>query len=330
MDIRRTRWGAKPALTREGTKIIQKRRIQWYVQAGRQIEGPFPARVVRERLLLGRLLPGSLVSVDGEAWAPAIDFDPLIPMEWHLERRPPDEDARRWRGERLAAAQRWADERRARERRIRARAAADAARSDRRGADRRTHPEPPETRAWRERRARGSEAAAPDFRGALGALGLLVAGLVLAATVLPPVEPVPVRLSPSVVACAATPRDRVDWRGCDKAGAWLKGAALGSANLARMRLAGANLAFANLSYADLEKTDLSHADLRYARLRGADLAGANLAFAVFVGADLRNADFRGAALRGADMTGARLGRALWTDGKPCAAGSVGSCARAHR
>jgi len=77
------------------------------------------------------------------------------------------------------------------------------------------------------------------------------------------------------------------------------------------------------------------ADMRGGNLRGFNLTGANLAGANLSGANLSyvsafEADFRGANLTGASVTGLQLGgadlsEAVWTDGRVCAAGSIGTC-----
>ena len=110
--------------------------------------------------------------------------------------------------------------------------------------------------------------------------------------------------------CAAPPGPGVVWTGCDRPRAALLAA----------RLAGADLAFVNF-----EAAELGHADLRGARLVGARLRGAGLAYADLRGADLGHADLAGANLGRARLDGALLGATIWTDGRRCAAGSVGRC-----
>jgi hypothetical protein len=81
-------------------------------------------------------------------------------------------------------------------------------------------------------------------------------------------------------------------------------------------------------------------DLRNADLRGSDLAGANLEGANLLGANLEGANLEGANLEdascekakllkarlgGVKLEGANLEDVVWSDGKVCAKGSVGSC-----
>ncbi|WP_028574946.1 pentapeptide repeat-containing protein [Desulfonatronovibrio hydrogenovorans] len=70
-------------------------------------------------------------------------------------------------------------------------------------------------------------------------------------------------------------------------------------------------------------------------LQGANLAGINLQGAYLKNADLRNANLTnarlihaylyGARMEGAALTNADLSRAIWTDGRVCAFGSMGVC-----
>jgi uncharacterized protein YjbI with pentapeptide repeats len=107
------------------------------------------------------------------------------------------------------------------------------------------------------------------------------------------------------------------------------------ASMASMRLDGSNLQGANLSYAilqlaSLEKVNLSLANLEGAHMHGVNLRGANLMLANLSKVNLLDADLSGANLRGANLQGtllmkARLDGATWTDGRTCAAGSIGEC-----
>jgi uncharacterized protein YjbI with pentapeptide repeats len=108
-----------------------------------------------------------------------------------------------------------------------------------------------------------------------------------------------------------------------------------NASMASMRLDGANLQRANLSYAILQLANLKGANLMLANLEGAhlhavNLRGANLMMANLRKVSLLDADLSGANLRGANLTGAillkaRFDNATWTDGRICAANSIGEC-----
>lgn len=107
------------------------------------------------------------------------------------------------------------------------------------------------------------------------------------------------------------------------------------ASMPQIRLDGANLTRANLSYAIMQLANLAGANLMLGNLEGAHLHAANLQKANLMMANLQrvnllDADLRGANLQGANLVGAiliktKLGNATWTDGRICAADSVGEC-----
>ncbi|MDJ0807297.1 MAG: pentapeptide repeat-containing protein [Gammaproteobacteria bacterium] len=132
--------------------------------------------------------------------------------------------------------------------------------------------------------------------------------------------------------CSAKAAPRVNWRHCvmrgiDVGDASLAGANLDSAILREAKLTATDLSGANLRYADLSGADMSYAQLNRAALIGANLQGANLAEADLTDTDLRFADLSGVRLQGALLSRTRFDEAIWIDGKPCAAGSVGECRR---
>ncbi len=107
------------------------------------------------------------------------------------------------------------------------------------------------------------------------------------------------------------------------------------ASMANMRLdeanlKGGNFEAASLQLANLYKANLEGANLHRTHLHAVNLRGANLKNADLRGANLLDADLAGADLSGADLTGAiliqaKFDKAVWTDGRICAAGSVGGC-----
>ena len=107
------------------------------------------------------------------------------------------------------------------------------------------------------------------------------------------------------------------------------------ASMEKMRLDGAKLQRANFSFAimqliNLKGADLMLANLESSHLHAANLQGANLMLANLHKSNLLDADLSGANLQGANLTGAiliqtKLDGATWTDGRICAAGSVGEC-----
>lgn len=264
----------------------------WFVRRDDTVQGPFPEPLVCRYLAIGRVVDTDEVSQDGSYWRPAQDVPVLTQGAEALlapagvdEAADPD-----WAEERSKAARRWLDDRKSPDPRGRSNAPpVDAAILERRsGSDRRQMPETVEQKAYREGRG--------DFESwlrsrrqrygiAAAFVMLALLWLVISPTLFKPVNPVAVGLHIGASDCTAAARKGVNWSGCTMDGALLVGV-------------------------DLRAADLLGASLKQANLRYADLARANL---------LR------ADLSGADLTGTRLDGAVWSDGRVCAAGSVGVC-----
>lgn len=310
-----------PALCRHGDRAADygtergamKESQNWYVRRGKEIKGPFPAGLVSRYLLLGRVRENDEVSRDRQEWFQAGRVAELIPEAMRLARANPDDEEAQ---ERLAAARRWADERR-----------------DVRG----TPPESGDDRRKEEQSAeeialRSAHLAREDEFSAVPLVTrrdyLIIAVLVALLAALPFV--LPSRHQVDKPQCAAPPAPRVNWSNCRLQGqqypnsnlaqAHLRNADLTGALLRAANLAGADVAYADLTLAILRGANLSHADLKGASLRQADLSNADL-----TGADLAYADLRHAILDGATLTGAVLDNAIWVDGTVCLPGSVGTC-----
>ncbi len=291
----------------------------WYTRKGGAVRGPFPTGMVRRFVLLGRLDEDSDVSPDREAWFRLGDIERLVPEELkHLE-TPEDQ-------ERLLRARLREDERR----RDRRHDDDDAGRERRRGSDRRG-PEPEilvVRRAARERELEHT-AAAPRRSMVLAwsILGVVLGGLLIAGIYAGMSAP---RGTEPVRNCDASAAPEVDWGNCSLEGAKLDGAALmgariDNADLHSAALRGADLTRSNLAYSNLSTADLRYANLSHAILLGTGLRSADLRNAILRQADLSYADLRGAQIGGADLEGARLDKAIWIDGRVCAAGSLGDC-----
>ncbi|MGM0670739.1 pentapeptide repeat-containing protein [Thioalkalivibrio sp.] len=304
-----------PAETGTGTG----RHELWYTRRDSQVCGPYPQRSIGRFLILGRLRPDDEISLDRETWW-RIDQRPhLIPEELQNAHTPEGR-------ERLEQARLREDERR-RERRH---DAPPPEIRERRKADRRC-PESPETVSHRQQWAEILERPAPPwtqwFRGprpwiagglaVAAALALLIGfGIAFERDTGPD--------------CDASPAPGINWNYCDKAGADLRdgdltGASLHSTRLAGARLQGARLADADLRFADLSLAGLEGADLAGANLTGADLLQTRLADASLERANLTHANLTGAEMAGARLDNARLDRSIWTDGRTCARGSIGTC-----
>jgi len=113
------------------------------------------------------------------------------------------------------------------------------------------------------------------------------------------------------------------------------GADMHNSSMTTMRLDNANLERANLSNSILQLSNLKGANLMLANLQGAHMHGvnlenanlmmANLSKANLMDANLSGANLRGANLNGAILLKAKFDNATWTDGRVCAAGSIGEC-----
>jgi hypothetical protein len=284
----------------------------WYVRNKNKVIGPFPTGQIQQEILLGRISVQAEVSKDKEDWRPLRQCPQLIPTA--LKADAADEHAR----ERLAAARRWADERR-RERRE------DETDPARKTPGRRSR-EDYETLEYRGHREAVMQTLHPSKERfvtvALLVIALLVGGLYVGVNWVP--------VLPAGPQCEAVAKSAVNWRQCNKAGLQLpnsdlSGATLNSTNFDGANLAGTKLVNADLAYADLSNSNLRASNLQQAHLKGASLRAADLSKANLVKADLSYADLQNAKLDESVYTDADFSHAIWLDGKHCLAGSIGVC-----
>lgn len=279
----------------------------WYVRRGGKVSGPFPTQVVANNALLGRFLPGDEVSLDQSEWRQLMAVEALMPPELLELHRTTDPEQRQWLEERLKAARRWADQRTHEDRR-KEREVWDEAR---RGEERRKIPADSDVLALPHHHAPAERE--PSLRRYLGpvlGLGVVFLAVILGLFYFKPVHPVKVGVMPMQPQCQQAAVPRINWSGCDKR---------------KVRLRGADLGGSNLGYADFSQADLSGSRMRQASLVGANFRNADLNHADLDGADLSYADLGGANLVSASLAGTVLDHAIWTDGRECAAGSLGQC-----
>lgn len=305
----------------EFMELMENEHQLWFTRRNGEVRGPYPERLIRSYLLLGRLRMDDEVSLDQQRWYALRSQPHLIPVEFY------DTDTPEGR-ERLLQAKRREDER-SPERRARPYPDELSSQTDQRAGDRR-RPEPPELVSHRYQRVQLLQSPKPSSNlpqgprlwiglavGLLGLLLLLWLGMD--------------RQEPDAAAdCLAPAQPGVNWSYCRMVGMDLRGQDLTGANLSNADLLGAKLSEAHLvgadlGYADLRRARLDRADLSGARLTGAMLQETVLTDTRLAGADLSHADLRGARLDHADLTGAILSRTLWTDGRVCASGSIGTC-----
>jgi hypothetical protein len=263
----------------------------WYIRQGDNTQGPFPESLICRFIILGRIGEQDEVSQDGNYWQQAGDVPELIEGVRHLlsmssRSKTPDPE---WDEERAKAVLRWLDDRKSPDPRARQSPAnANIGQEQRRGQDRRQTPETVEQHTYREWRGE-FDAWLRQHRKRYGFVWAVIGGFVFIATLFvlfyQPVNPIKMGLEIHASNCEERARQGINWSGCVKDDTLL---------------VGADLSGAELVGTSLQRTNLSHADLRRANLTQARLDGANL-------------------------TGARLGEAVWTDGRICAADSVGQC-----
>lgn len=251
------------------------------------MQGPFPESLICRFLILGRLGEQDEVSQDGHHWTLAEDVPELAEGIRKLMPLPDKSDDPEWDEERAKAVLRWLDDRKSPDPRGQD-GAPPAAPQPRTGKDRRQQPETVEQyvyREWRGEFERWLRQHHERYRWVWLSLALAVVVIMLCVIFYRPVNPIKVGLQLHASNCEAPPARGVNWSGCIKDDMLLVGA--------------------DLHGAELVGTRLNRANLRQADLRRANLAQAQLA--------------------GADLSGAQLEGAIWTDGRICAAASVGHC-----
>jgi len=291
-------------------------RRTWYIRRDQQIEGPFPAGLISQYVLLERVNNETELSHDLTHWKPLSELPELIPAVIKADLSDPQAY------ERFLAARRWADER---SRDVYSSQHLDEAGTDWDGHDRRSL-ESQQNTCYHSHGAEPGQDNNKDARTRL--IGTLLAGailIVISAIIIfnspPPLEE---------AGCNQPPRPGINWSNCLMEGVNLQGRNLTGAdmknmNLSQSNLAGAQLVNANLSYSILSVANLQNANLRSAVLVGAGLRGANLADANLEGADLSYAELKGANLNGVNLNNTKLDNAIWIDGQYCAPGSLGQC-----
>ncbi len=289
----------------------------WYTKRGDDILGPFPAKAISQALLIGRLKPTALVSLDKVEWLALGDVEALVPEVMKADMTDPEAQAR------LEAARRAADERLARDRRSREKTTA----AEQREGDRRQEEsvEDIEERVARTERLQKLMKTERQSKWPLVVMMVLLTGMVAAAIWLTPSDN-----GAGDSDCEAPPTAGVNWDNCQMPGlsvgrASLSAASVRNANLTAANLAGGDLRDINLAYSNLSLADLSGSDLSNASLVGVDFRQASLAHADLRNADLSHADLRGANLLKARLDGAKLSKTIWWDGSVCGPASVGEC-----
>lgn len=277
----------------------------WYLRHEGKIVGPYPPPQVEELLRSGEIFGDWEISLDERDWLLLKESEQFFTQE-ATSRADQTAGKMAWAEERQRARARWQgvneDEPVPRDVEI------DESRRLALGLD----------QQHTERLVSAERARRPSWLiGLMALLALAVVGV--AVWWGQNVKPIQAALN-QAVNCAAPAAEGVNWSGCDKRGAALAGARMRNARLDRTRLEDARLAGAVLEYASAVGANLRNADLRGAKLTAADLSGADLS-----GADLSGANLRYASISNTQLFGTRLDHVVWSDGRACAAGSVGEC-----
>ena len=285
--------------------VDEARETLWYVKRGQQINGPFPAAMIRNNVALGRIRGEDLVSADGRRWyradkgwtgiASTVEKGTACDDERRSERRAstaPDVS--------LSGEQRCGDDRRKRE--------------SREVIERRARSE----RVWASLKSR-----TPGLRKPMLALGLILSFVTTLSLVSVPEKK-------RVADCSQPAAANANWDFCNLAGGSfanqdMRNLSGRNANLASGTFSNADMANSDLAYADLNHADLTLSQLSGARLVGANLRNARLNHARLDGADLRFADLTNAEIAGLELAGADLFNAIWVNGRICRRHSVGAC-----
>lgn len=285
--------------------------MYWYLRRQNRVSGPFPLKQLQQSILLGRVGLNDEVSPDKQEWQAIRGIAQLIPEV--LNNDPGDPQAR----ERLAAARRWADDRRGERR--------DVADQSRLGLGRR-EPEPHVElvhRSHREVLLRTIKNRREKFFGsAVVVLMVLLAAGYAGFFWVPKVVP--------GAQCDAKAAPAVNWNNCQLPGLQqlntdMQKAQLSGANLQTANLFGSNLQGADVAYADFSRANLSFVDLQKSNAKGTNFTGADLSRANLSNADMSYANFRQAKLNEANFSNTTLDHAIWIDGKTCSPHSIGKC-----
>lgn len=285
----------------------------WYLRKKEAITGPFPAGQISQLLIVGRLSVEDEVSYDKDEWFAIKEIPALIPDVL-------DETDTGQQSERLAAARRWADERREERRE-------DNLQTPSRKSKGRRQDESAQELEYRQHR----ESIYKKFREQPK---MAVAKLALFTGVLLVILWGSFNYSPLNIIdesdCSAQPRKGVNWRNCNKLALIAIRADISESNLNSVVLRDANLFASDFSksrmdYSDLSSSNLSFAIFKQANLKGANFKKSDLRRADFSNANLSYADFTNASIADAIFNGADLSNAIWIDGLQCQKGSLGQC-----
>ena len=257
----------------------------WYIRClpENEVKGPFPAGQISQEILLGRYKPTDEVSHNKEIWLKIENVAELLPDIFTKDRENPDFE------DRLAAARRWADERK---------------------------------RSGTVNRNNKKNSLLTTIMQVGAVLTVVFFVIVLAFKYSPKSK---ITADCSAPAQKEVNWNECNFIAAQLMRVNLDKANLMNTNLQQANLLGANLSFANLKYAKLNSANLQSVNFTKATLKGANLVAADLTDAIFSETDLSYANFQGALIHNTHFDGALLSNAIWVDGRTCAKGSIGQC-----
>lgn len=281
---------------------------KWYVMRTGKVQGPFSYNILLKLGRLGRLKPTDKLSHDQEKWRKAASYPALFPSESTPIQLKDDERSGLDRRDELNQTNETVGE------------------HQRQKVDRRSQ-EAPETIERRKMRTKLLEAINKSHTKDHFPLATIIIAVIvvisLAVMFTPSDEPVDID-------CNAPADVGVVWDNCRLSNLSLVEGELNGASIKNADLSGGNFTSARMvkvdfSFSNLNKANFQSANLNNAVLVGVDMQSANLYSVSLRESDLSYADLRGANLKNADLTNALFSKTIWTDGKICAAGSVGEC-----
>ena len=287
----------------------------WYIRKNDKITGPFPSGQLSQLLVVGRLNVDDEISHDKDEWLKIQEVPSLIPDVL-------TDDSDESQAERLAAARRWADERRE-ERRL------ENPQTPSRVSNGRRNKESEQDVEYRQHR----ESVYKQFRERPKTA---ITKLVTYTTFIFALIWASFNYSPLTISdepdCSTSARKGVNWRLCNKLGLVAIRADFSESNLNSTILRNSNL-FASvftqsrMDYSDLSGSNLSYAVFNKANLKGANLKNSDLRQSDFTSANLSYVDFSNSSIVGANFKNADLSHAIWIDGGKCKSGSIGLCVK---
>ncbi len=288
-------------------------RKTWFVRRDNVVKGPFLSAQITRNILLGRLHPDDELSLDEQQWQEVAMHKELYPAV--LQKSPVDKKAVDIA--RIQVDERVADQRRAK----------NKMEQDRRRTRERRATESEAVLVHRQHRKEIDDACKNSVKRpkmpfrSVALMVIMIIGLGLKFNT---------ENQSSQADCSSPSGIKVNWSNCTFINLNIENqnlafSKLTDAILNESNLLGVNLSGADMAYAEITKSDLSYSNLENVRLIGANLQSSDLRYANLKNADFSFADLSNVLLAGADLSNVKFDNTLWTDGRICKKGSIGTC-----